>query len=148
MASTHTSLNYHIVFSTKERCNFIDVPWRARLHEYLGGIVKNLNGIPLAIGGGDDHVHLLLSLSATHRLADLVRELKTASAKWVHETIQMHIFSWQEGYGAFTVSASNRNSVCKYILNQEEHHRRKTFQEEYRELLDRAGIQYEEKHLW
>jgi putative transposase len=148
MPSTHTSLNYHVVFSTKERCNFMDAAWRPRLHEYIGGIVKKLDGVPLAIGGVGDHVHILASLSATDRLADFVRELKTASSKWVHQAIQMHIFSWQEGYGAFTVSASNREAVCKYILNQEEHHRTKTFQEEYRELLERAGIQYEEKYLW
>ena len=148
MPSTHTSLNYHIVFSTKERCNFIDAPWRPRLHEYMGGIIKNLDGVPLAIGGVSDHVHALLSLSASHRLVDFVRELKTASSKWVHETIPMHIFSWQEGYGAFTVSASNREAVCKYILNQEEHHRHKTFQDKFLELLKRSGIQYEEKYLW
>jgi len=148
MPSTHTSLCYHIVFSTKERCNFIDSEWRARLHEYLGGIVKNLEGIALAIGGTADHVHLLISLGATHRLADVVREIKSSSSKWVHEVIRMPIFSWQEGYGAFSVSASNREKVCKYVLDQEEHHRTKTFQEEYREFLEKAGIHYEEKYLW
>lgn len=148
MPSTHTNLAYHVVFSTKERCSFIDSSWRGRFHEYLGGIVKKLEGVPLAIGGVADHVHLLLSLSASHRLADVVRELKTASSKWVHETIKMNVFSWQEGYGAFTVSASNREGVFEYILNQEEHHRGKTYQEEYREMLERAGIQYEEKYLW
>jgi putative transposase len=148
MPSTHTSLTYHVVFSTKDRRNFIDSAWRPRLHEYIGGIIKRIEGVPLAIGGTSDHVHILLSLGATHSVADVVREIKTASSKWVHETIGMRIFSWQEGYGAFTVSASNRDAVCKYILNQEEHHRTKSFQEEYLELLKRAGIQYEEKYLW
>ncbi|HEX7862379.1 MAG TPA: IS200/IS605 family transposase [Verrucomicrobiae bacterium] len=146
--STHTSLNYHVVFSTKERRNYIEAAWCGRLHEYLGGAVRSLGGVPLAIGGTGDHVHLLISLSGTHRLAEVVRDVKTASSKWVHETIGSRLFAWQEGYGAFTVSPSNRDAVCKYVLNQEEHHRKKSFQEEYRELLERAGVQFEEKYLW
>jgi hypothetical protein len=118
------------------------------LHEFLGGTIKSLGGVPLAIGGTSDHVHLLISLSAAHRLSEVVRDLKTASSRWVHETIGSRLFAWQEGYGAFTVSASNRDAVCKYVLNQEEHHRKKSFQEEYRELLERAGVQFEEKYLW
>jgi len=148
MPSTHTSLTYHIVFSTKDRLKLIDSSWKLRLHEYIGGIVKRLEGVPLTIGGTNDHVHILLGLGATHSLADVVREVKTASSKWVLETIGMRIFSWQEGYGAFTVSASNHDAVCKYILNQEEHHRTKSFQEEYLELLKRTGVRYEEKYLW
>jgi putative transposase len=140
MPSTHTSLKYHIVFSTKERCTFIDVKWRDRLHAYLGGIVRSLDGVALAIGGVADHVHLLVGLNATHSVAQIVREVKVASTKWVHSEIQLPIFSWQEGYGAFTVGPNSCDAVVKYILNQEEHHRTKTFQEEYLEFLQKARL--------
>jgi REP-associated tyrosine transposase len=103
-----------------------------RLHAFLGGIINNLGGIPEAIGGVADHVHLLLGLRATHCLADVMRELKTVSSKWAHEEMQMRMFHWQEGYGAFTVGAPQRPAVCEYIATQEEHHRMRTFQEEYK----------------
>ncbi len=148
MPSTHLSLHYHLVFSTKERRNFIDSAWRERLHAYLGGIIRSLDGIPQTVGGTGDHVHLLIGLRATHRLADVMRDLKSASSQWVHEEIGMAIFAWQEGYGAFTVSASNYEHVARYILRQEEHHRQRTFQEEYRELLDRSGVAFDERYLW
>lgn len=148
MPSTHLSLHYHIVFSTKERRAFIDQPWRERLHAYLGGTVKTAAGVPEAVGGVADHVHLLIGLRATHRLADAVRDIKTASSEWVHQTIRMAAFSWQEGYGAFTVSASQLTSVKQYIANQAEHHLKKSFQEEYRELLVKSGVDFDEKYLW
>lgn len=148
MPSTHLSLHYHLVFSTKERRNFIDPAWRERLHAYLGGATRTLDAIPEAIGGTGDHVHLLIGLRATHCLADVLRDLKSASSEWVHQEIRMAIFAWQEGYGAFTVSASSRQRVAQYIRNQEEHHRKRTFQEEYRELLEKSGVAFEEKYLW
>ena len=148
MASTHLSLNYHLIFSTKKRRRFIDSDWRDRLHAYVGGTVKSINAIPDAIGGTADHVHLLIGLRATHRLADVMREIKSVSSKWVHETIGMHQFSWQDGYGAFTVSASHMERVRQYIQNQETHHRNKTFTEEYREFLDKYGVEYDDQYLW
>ena len=148
MPSTHLSLHYHIVFSTKERRAFIDEPWRERLHAYLGGSVRTLGGVPEAVGGVGDHVHLLVGLRATHCLADVVRDIKSTSSEWVHQTIKLAVFSWQEGYGAFTVSASQLEVAKQYIANQAEHHRKKTFQEEYRELLVKSGIEFDEKYLW
>ena len=148
MPSTHLSLHYHLVFSTKERRNLIDPAWHNRLHAYLGGIVRSAGGVPEAIGGVGDHVHLLLGLRATHRLADLLRDLKSASSEWVHQEIRMATFSWQEGYGAFTVSASDLTSVARYVRGQEAHHRKKTFQEEYREMLTRSGVAFDERFLW
>jgi putative transposase len=148
MPSTHLSLHYHLVFSTKERRNFIDAAWRDRLHAYMGGVIRSLNGFPEMIGGIADHVHLLIGLRATHCLSDVMRDLKSASSEWVHEEIRMAIFSWQEGYGAFTVSASNREQVSQYIKRQEEHHRHRTFQEEYRELLKRSGVEFDDRYLW
>ena len=130
MASTFLALHYHLVFSTKDRVPMIDLQWRARLHEYLGGTVQGLGGYVQGVGGVADHVHLLVSLKATHCLADFMRELKKASSVWVHEHMNIRPFAWQEGYGAFTVSPSARGQVKRYIDNQEQHHRTRTFREE------------------
>jgi REP-associated tyrosine transposase len=148
MPSTHLSLHYHLIFSTKDRVAFMHKDWRGRLHAYMGGIVNDLGGVPEKIGGIDDHVHMLVGLRATHRLADVLKEIKASSSKWVHEELKKPLFSWQEGYGAFTISAPQIETVKKYIDNQEEHHRRKTVQEEYIELLRRSGAEYDEKYLW
>jgi putative transposase len=107
MPSTHLSLHFHIVFSTKDRHPFIADDWRGRLHEYLGGLVRAADGIPEAIGGTADHVHLLAGLRATHPLATFVQDVKQTSSRWIHETISVRNFAWQPGYGAFTVSVSN-----------------------------------------
>jgi len=114
----------------------------------MGGIVTNLEGIPERIGGVSDHVHLLIGLKATHRLADVVREVKSVSSRWVHEEIGRGHFSWQEGYGAFTVSSTQVEAASDYIARQAEHHQKKSFQEEYREFLERAGVGYDERFLW
>jgi putative transposase len=148
MPSTHLSLHYHIVFSTKDWVPCIATAWRERLHAYLGGVVRNVEGVPEAIGGISDHVHLLLGLRATACLADVVRDVKAVSSRWVHEEIGTRSFAWQEGYGAFTVSASQRDTVREYIARQEEHHHKRTFQEEYLELLKRSGVVYDERYLW
>jgi putative transposase len=137
-----------LVFSTKERRPWIDESWRGRLHAFVGGAVNALGGVPVAIGGVADHVHLLVGLKATHAVADVVKEVKVASAKWIHEELGVLDFAWQEGYGAFSVSPSSCESVAKYVRNQEEHHRVKSFQEEYREFLEKAGVKYEERFLW
>ncbi len=147
MPSTHTSLNFHLVFSTKERLPLIADDWRERLHAYLGGIVKNLNGVPLAVGGVADHVHVLVSLNTSHRLDYLVRDLKADSSAWIHKELKKK-FEWQKGYGAFTVSPSNIESVRHYVLHQAEHHRKKTFQEEYIQFLNASGVGYDERYLW
>ena len=147
MSSTHLSLHYHIVFGTKNREPLIASKWRVRLHEYLGGTVRGLGGFPEGIGGMADHVHLLVGLKATHRLADFVRDLKRGSSGWVHDEIGMNGFAWQEGYAAFSVSATVREAVRKYIAHQEEHHRMKSFREELVELLAKAGAEYDPKYL-
>ena len=123
MPSTHLSLHYHLVFSTKDRAPLIVPGWRERLHAFLGGIVKQLDGTPEAIGGVADHVHLLIGLRATHCLADVMREIKCVSSRWVHEEIGERAFAWQEGYGGFTVGAPQCMDVRSTIARQEEHHR-------------------------
>ncbi len=147
MASTHLSLHYHIIFGTKDRAPSILPAWRHQLHEYLGGVVRGLGGFPEGIGGVADHVHLLLSLKATHCIADFVRELKKASSAWVREHQDSATFAWQTGYAAFSVSATACTAVREYISNQEEHHRVNTFQEEYVSMLTKANIQYDPQYL-
>lgn len=148
MPTPHLSLNIHIVFSTKERCAYIESVWRERLHAFLGGAIRQTGAIPDAVGGVADHVHLLVGLRATHCLADVVQDIKTASSKWVHREICQPIFSWQEGYGAFTVSPTQRAAVKRYIAGQEAHHRRRSYQEEYLELLKKAEVEFDPKFLW
>ncbi|MGA2801860.1 MAG: IS200/IS605 family transposase [Verrucomicrobiota bacterium] len=148
MPATHLSLHYHIVFSTKDRRPFIADEWRNRLHEYLGGLVRTTEGFPEAIGGTNDHVHLLAGLRATIALASFVQDIKQTSSRWIHETIGVKNFAWQQGYGAFTVNVSNCDAVREYIANQAEHHRTKSFQEEYVTFLQKHGVKYDEKYLW
>jgi putative transposase len=147
MSSTYLSLHYHLVFSTKNRAPFIKQTWITQLHEYLGGTVTGLGGFPQGTGGAADHVHMLVGLKATHCLADFMRELKKASSVWVHEHTGERDFAWQEGYSAFTVSATIRDPVKHYIANQAEHHRVKPFREELIEMLRRAEIEFDEKYL-
>jgi putative transposase len=148
MPSTHTSLHCHLIFSTKERLPMIAQEWRENLHAYMGGIVKGLDGVALAIGGIEDHIHLLIGLKSPHRLDYFLRDLKADSSEWVHKEVGKKTFAWQKGYGAFSVSPSNIEGVKRYIFKQAEHHRRKTFQEEYIELLKASGIEYDEQYLW
>ena len=147
MPSTYLSLHYHLVFSTKNREPLIVVPWRLRLHEYLGGTISGLGGFPQGVGGVDDHVHALFGLKATHCLADVMRELKKASSVWVHDEVGLRKFNWQEGYAAFTVSATARDAVKNYISNQEKHHRKITLRDELKEILKKAGVEYNPKYL-
>ena len=148
MPSTHTSLHCHLIFSTKNREPWIGKDWRARLHAYLGGIVNGLAGVPLAIGGVEDHVHLLVGLKSSHRVDYFLRDLKADSSEWVHKEMRKRTFAWQTGYAAISVSQADVESVKKYVLTQEEHHRRKTFQEELVDILKASGIDYDDRFLW
>jgi putative transposase len=111
MSSTHLSLHYHLVFGTKNHETLITPAWQDRLHAYLGGVIRTLNGMPEAVNGMADHVHLLVGLRATYTLADVLRETKSVSSAWVHEDVGVRSFAWQEGYGAFTVSPSQLENV-------------------------------------
>ncbi|HUQ72184.1 MAG TPA: IS200/IS605 family transposase [Planctomycetaceae bacterium] len=147
MSSSYLSLHYHLVFSTKNRMPCIEPAWRMQLHEYLGGTINGLGGYSQGVGGVADHVHLLVGLKSTHCLADVLRELKKASSVWVHEQIALPGFAWQEGYSAFTVSPTACDGVRRYIANQEQHHRRKSFREELIEFLKTAGVEFDERYL-
>ncbi|MDP9191358.1 MAG: IS200/IS605 family transposase [Acidobacteriota bacterium] len=148
MPSTHASLHYHLVFSTKERFPSITPEVRERVHAYLGGVIRGLGGVGLEVGGIADHVHLLVGLKPTHCVSDVMRNLKADSSRWMHDELRMSKFEWQEGYGAFTVSASNVPAVREYVRNQERHHEKRSFQDEYREFLAKHEIEFDERYLW
>lgn len=149
MANTYLSLYTHIIFSSKERAPIISSEWRRRLWAYLGGIARENGMCALEIGGTADHVHALLSLPATITLAKAVQLLKGNSSKWVNETFSSPArFSWQEGYGAFSVSISHLGRTREYIRDQERHHSSRSFQQEYLAVLKKHGIEYDERYLW
>ncbi len=149
MAHTFTELLSHVIFSTKGLAASIDDELRPRLHSYIGGIIRELGGTAIAVGGTPGHVHILLRLPPSVPIADAMRVVKTNSSRWIHETSpNLRSFAWQTGYGAFSVSESNRQTVSDYIRNQEEHHRRTSFQEEYVAFLQRHGVDYDERFVF
>jgi len=137
----------HLVFSTKERKPLISEEIETELHKYLGGLVKELNGKPIKIGGMPDHVHLLASLPPTVSTSDAMRFIKANSSKWVSEKFRKP-FEWQKGYGAFSVSRSGMDAVAKYIENQEEHHKNNDFRDEFLELLKKYEVDFDTQYLW
>jgi putative transposase len=149
MANTYTSLHYHIVFSTKNREPWINSGIEQRVWEYIGGIARKHKASALQIGGTSDHVHALVLAPPALSPSQIAQFLKGDSSKWIHVEVRgMRGFAWQDGYGAFTVSKSQLPDVIRYIQTQREHHRKKTFQEEYLKLLRLHGIQYDERYLW
>ena len=136
----------HIVFSTKERKNLILPELQTKLWPYLAGIAKNHGMNPFAINGVENHMHVLLTIPATKDVAKAVQELKANSSRWMREHVSR--FQWQEGYGAFSVSRSSVDAVAKYIARQQEHHRRKTFEQEFIALLEKHGVQYDPKYVF
>ncbi len=149
MPQSFASLHVHIVFSTKHREPILEPDVRPRLHEIIGGILRDHSSSLIAAGGTDDHIHLLVSLGRTISVADAVRFIKSNSSSWIHrEFAHLREFQWQEGYGAFAASYSNVDAVKAYIANQEEHHRRMSYQDELRELLTRHEIEWDERYVW
>jgi putative transposase len=140
----------HTVFSTKERRPFLrDNSLREELHRYLGGILAKHECQPLIVGGVADHVHLLSTLSRTHTAAEVMKEVKRGSSLWLKtRRPDLQEFAWQNGYGIFSIGASQVETVQRYIAGQEEHHRRVSFQDEFRLLLRRYGIEFDERYVW
>ena len=146
---TFTKLTYHVVFSTKYRHPLIRGPFQKRLYEYIGGIIRAQDGHLIEVGGIEDHIHLLASLSPKKSISDAIREIKANASKWSNELSDVTSrFEWQKGYGAFTVSYSQIESVCNYIQNQHEHHKTKTFEEEYIAFLKSHNIVYNRQYLF
>ena len=149
MPQTFTCLHYHLIFSTKHRLPLITADLQPRLFEYVGGILRNHDSCLLAAGGVADHVHLLARLSKTASVADSLRVIKANSSKWVHEEFpNLKDFAWQTGYGAFAVSYSTLAAVKRYLARQEEHHRKLTFQDEFREFLRKHELEWDERYVW
>src|SRR3974377_619673 len=141
---TFTSLLVHVIFSTRNRMPELSPELANRLFPYMGGIVKERQGGPLVVNRAADHVHLLLSLPAGESIAALLRVLKTNSSRWVHEQFpQRRLFGWQAGYAAFTVSGSRREEVRRYIVTQQEHHRKVSFEDEFAAFLRKHGLAYD-----
>jgi putative transposase len=140
----------HTVFSTKDRRPFLrDKLLREELHRYLGGILTHNDCQPIIIGGVEDHVHILSTLSRTCQAADMVKEVKRGSSLWLKtKSPDLHDFSWQSGYGIFSIGNSQVESVRNYIAGQEEHHRKVSFQDEFREFLKRYGVEFDERFVW
>jgi putative transposase len=149
MSHSYTSSLYHCVFSTKDRRKTIDADLQSRLWPYLGGIAHDNRMKALAVGGVEDHVHLLLSLPSTMTISMAMQLVKGGSSKWVHDTFpSKRDFAWQEGYGAFSIGVSQVDDTKRYIENQAEHHRVKTYEEEFIAFLERHGIEYDPRYVW
>jgi REP element-mobilizing transposase RayT len=149
MSGTYTNLLYHLVFSTKNRIPMISERLQENLYPYMGGIIRGEGGTLLEIGGMPDHVHLLTKFKPTKSISEMLNRIKAKSSKWVNEEQRkMRKFGWQDGYAAFSVSESVAPSVRRYIQNQKKHHKRQSFQDEFRALLEKHGIEYEERYLW
>ncbi len=149
MANTYTQINIHAIFAVKHRENIISEKFSNELFKYISGILKNNNQFALAVNGYKDHVHLFFEMPPTYALSDVIRIVKTNSSKWINENNFLNTeFAWQEGFGGFSYSKSQRNSVIKYIMQQEEHHKKQSFRTEYLNLLKKYDIKFENNYVF
>lgn len=149
MANTYSQITIHAVFAVKRRENFILKSWRDNLHKYIAGIITKAESKPLAVGGWKDHVHILFGMPVTTWIADFMSIVKANSSKWINEQeFVKGKLEWQAGYGAVSLTKSQRDIVIKYIMNQEAHHKAKTFKEEYLKMLSDFEVEYDEKYLF
>ena len=149
MSKTFTPIYYHLVFSTKNRENHLTSQIQQELYTYMCGIMKNDQGFVYVLGGRPDHIHLLCSIPPKIAVSKILQSIKGASSSWIHKKFpSLSFFQWQSGYGVFSVSHSQKENVSRYILTQEEHHRNMSFQDEFRSLLKKHGISYDEKFIW
>lgn len=149
MANTYTQCYFHLVFAVKNREALIKKQWKNELEMYITGIVQNHRHKLLAIGSMPDHIHIFIGYNVNHLIPDLVEEIKTSSNSWIkRENLSKRKFEWQKGYGAFTHSHSNIDRVVKYIVNQEEHHQKRTFRKEYLDMLRKNEIEYNVEYLF
>jgi REP element-mobilizing transposase RayT len=149
MGQSFCNLLYHVVFSTKDRAPLLNANLRTELNDYVGGIVRGLGGVPLALGGTEDHLHIFARLRQDKAIADMIRDIKAGSSGWIHKKrLDLSHFGWQAGYGAFTVSGSQIDRLQKYVLGQTEHHQKQDFKQEFIALLTAHGIDYDDRYIW
>ena len=149
MAQSLAKLLVHVVYSTKNRTPLLSSVIHPKLYAYMVGILNTLNCVTLAINGTEDHIHVLVSMSRNISAAKMVEDMKRGSSRWIKEQGEnFRHFSWQNGYGIFSVSESRAAQVVEYIKTQEEHHRKLPFQEEFRQLLKKHGIEFDERYVW
>ena len=149
MANTYTQINIHLIFAVQGRENILSKSFRENLFKYIHGILKKSKQYPLAVNGYLDHVHAFFELNPKNPISDIARIVKTNSSKWINENkLVGGKFHWQQGFGAFSYSRSQRNDVIKYIMNQEKHHKKKTFREEYIGFLESFNIKYDQRYLF
>ncbi len=149
MANTYTQLYVHVVFAVKGRANIISQNWKEKLYQYITGIITNKNQKLMVINGMPDHLHILIGFKPDCILSDLIRDVKANASKWINENkFVMGKFEWQPGFGAFSVNQSQIKTVVHYIVNQEEHHKRKTFREEYIDFLKTYQIDFKDEYLF
>ncbi len=149
MPNTYSQINIHGVFATKGRENILTKNLRTQLFPYINGIIKNYGMFPLAVNGFVDHVHVFFELPPDKSVAQAMQVIKANSSKWINDSgLMSSRFEWQSGYGAFSQSRSQRDSVIRYIMNQESHHAVKSFREEYLDLLKRFEIEFDERYLF
>lgn len=148
MANTFTQIYLHIVFAVQNRTSLIQLEWRDELYKYITGIVKNNKHKLIAINGTANHIHIAIGYKPHQLIPDLLQDIKGNSSKWINEKrLVKGKFKWQAGYGAFSFSHSHIDAVSQYIINQEEHHKRKTFREEYIQLLKKYDVSFDEKYI-
>ncbi|MFT3948716.1 MAG: IS200/IS605 family transposase [Agriterribacter sp.] len=149
MANTYTQCYIHLIFAPKNREALIKKAWKAELEKYISVIVQNSHHKMLAIGAMPDHIHIFIGYNVNQLIPDLVEQIKTSSNSWIKEKKFCRTkFEWQKGYGAFTHARSQLDAVVKYILCQEEHHRKKTFREEYLDFLKKYGVDYKDEYMF
>ncbi len=149
MAGTFSQIYIQVVFAVKSRANLIKPEWEEQLYKYITGILRNNQQKMLAINGMPDHIHFFFGMKPSCCLSDLVRETKKSSTDFIKDNrFTSGRFNWQDGYGAFSYSRSQIDNVIRYIMNQKNHHKKKSFKEEYMDLLDKFNIQYEERFLF
>ena len=149
MAHTYSQLHIHFVFSVKHRDNLINTSLKEKLYKYITGIVQNQNHKMICIGGMSDHIHILIGMNPLQSVSDLIKVIKCNSSKWINENrFAAGKFEWQEGYAAFSYGKSQVNDVVSYINNQEEHHKKRTFKEEYTGFLKKFEIEYNEEYVF
>ncbi|GAA3783613.1 IS200/IS605 family transposase [Flavobacterium ginsengiterrae] len=148
MANTYTQLHIQFVFAVKYRKALIAKEWKERLHQYITGIIQSNNHKMLSINSMPDHIHIFIGMRPTQSISSLIQNVKTETSKWIKEERLSLDFAWQEGYGAFSYSRSHVPNVIRYIQNQEEHHKKETFLEEYLKILKAFEIEYDEQYVF